>query len=217
MAQSMNVNSRARALYEYRLRYERKGRLSHRLAGRASTSFHSGRTGLLSLMDGLGTFFFGTSAIAAEWLEMKRTRKNLCRILDCQPEVVAMDLDELNGERKRGDRKARYYGDDFTYGAEVRKEALKNLRGIWGDAHLEALDEMTCLNRLRSVWGSLYVSRCVDLEGLNVRIVMGDLHGEKLVSPHGLQGLVYVGGGIYYQDRCFASVKEFREAVVGSA
>lgn len=207
MTQSMNETETA--LYRYRVRYERRDRLSQRLAEKTAGLFCGNRTGLPGLMDSMGVFLLGMFATAAEKLEMQRTRKKLCGILNCPSTDVAMDLDELNGT----DRKAQYYGDDLTYGAEVRKESLSNLRDIWGDAHLEALDEMNCLNRLRNVWGSLYVSRCTDLEGLNIRIIKGDLHGEKLVKPHGLHSLVYVGGEIFYQNRRYASLEEFREAV----
>lgn len=206
---TQNMNETETALYRYRARYERRDRLSRCLAEKTAGLFHGNRTGLPGLMDSMGVFLLGMFATASEKLEMHRTRKKLCGILNCLSTDVAMDLDELNGT----DRKARYYGDDLTYGAEVRKESLSSLRDIWGDAHLEALDEMSCLNQLRNVWGSLYVSRCADLEGLNIRIIRGDLHGEKLANPHGLQGLVYVGGKIFYQDRCYASLEEFRKAV----
>lgn len=97
-----------------------------------------------------------------------------------------MDINELAQRRGRG----KYYGGDFTYSAGTLKEWLKNIQMIFGDAHLEALDEMACLGNLNSVCGGVYLSRRVDLDRL--------------------ERLELIGKEIVYQNRRFSSLKEFR-------
>ena len=61
---------------------------------------------------------------------------------------------------------------------------------IFGDAHLEALDDMTCLGQIKSVWGNLYISQCA--------------------NHTGLEELAFVKGSISYQGKLFLSLQEFQ-------
>ena len=73
---------------------------------------------------------------------------------------------------------------------QFEKDWMKNIRLIFGDAHLEALDEMSCLNQLKSVWGNLYVSRCTDYTGL--------------------KQFAFVKANISYQGKPFLSLQELQ-------
>lgn len=196
----------SRALYQYREQYDRGGRLSDWMLDRASGALSRCGSGLLGAAGAAGVVVFGLSAAALGAWDTRKQRKRLCEILRCPRDEVAMDLNELSA----GGSAVRYYGGSLTYSASVSKEWLRNLRLIFGDAHLEALDEMGCLSRLKSVWGSVYFSRCADLRGASLAVIKGDLHGEKLENANGLERLVFVGGDIFYKDQRFSSLEEFR-------
>lgn len=174
------------ALYQYREKYDRSFRLSDWLVDKASNALMHSSDNLMSIIRAGKLVTFGLSAIAVDQVETTRKRKRLCAILHCPLEEIAMDINELAQRRGR----VKYYGGDFTYSAGTPKEWLKNIQMIFGDAHLEALDEMTCLGNLNSVCGGVYLSRCIDLDRL--------------------ERLEFIGKGIVYQNRRFLSLKEFR-------
>lgn len=197
------------ALYRYREKCDRCFRLSDWLVASASEALMRCGDDFRSVFRAVRMLLCWLSCIAADAAEVSGKRKRLCRIFRCLPEEIAMDRNGLAENREQ----TRYYGGDFTYSAATPKEWIKNVQVIFGDAHLEALEEMACLGRLDSVWGSVYVSRCTDLLGLNLTIIKGDLHGEKLESANGLEKLAFVGGTIFYQDRQFSSLEEFRRSL----
>lgn len=199
------------ALYQYREKCDNHFRLSQWLAAKASDAMMSSEGGVGGAARAAELVLFGLPYMAVDRMEASKKRKCLRRLLRCSPDEIAMDINELTEKQSR----VKYYGDNLTYSAATPKAWLKNIQIIFGDAHLEALDEVACIGNLDSVWGSVFVSRCIDLRGLNLTIVKGDLHGEKLQSAHGLERLTFVGGTIFYQDRQFSSVKEFRGFLQG--
>lgn len=195
------------ALYQYREKCDRRFWLSDRLAAMVSNVTMRSEDGFRGVFGVVELIFGGLSYIVVDKIETSKKKKRLCKLLHCSREEFAMDINKLAEKQAH----IKYYGDHFTYSAATPKEWIKNMQIIFGDAHLEALDEMTCLGRLDSVWGSVYVSRCTDLQGLNLTIVKGDLHGEKLESANGLEKLTFVGGTIFYRDKQFSSLEEFRQ------
>lgn len=179
------LNGTDTALYQYRERYNRCFCLSDWLVDKASSGLIHSEDGLRGVLGGTKMFLFGLSAIAVDAVETSRKRKTLCAILSCLPEEIAIDVNEFAQKREH----IKYYGGDFTYSAATPKEWLYNIEIIFGDAHLEALDEMSCLSQLKSVWGNLYVSRCTDYTGL--------------------KQLAFVKGNIFYQGKRFLSLQDF--------
>ena len=89
---------------------------------------------------------------------------------------------------------------DFTYDATVDATTLVNVVDIFGDAHLEALKDMSCLANLENVWGSIWLPKDADISQMKLRVVYGDVHAEQLPTKVGLEDLEFVGGKIYYGD-----------------
>lgn len=201
-------------LYCYSGQYKKANRLSDRLIGKAADAFSRGgryrEYSLRTLMDAARVVIYGFAAIALDSVEVRKKKNTLHQILGCVESELAVDINEFFSLRER----TKYFGGDFTYNAGTRKEWLKNLMLIFGDAHLEALDEMSCLTSLESIWGNVYFSRCVDLSGLRLKHIGGDLHGEKLATAKGLEHLNFVGGTIYFQDCRFGTLDEFRSIVI---
>lgn len=206
------LDAKDREVYRYSTQYKHENKLSDRLVDKVANACsyedsydeHS----LQIVINTARITGYGIAAIAADSAEVQKKRKMLVQILGCMESDLAIDINELID---LGDR-AKYYGGDFTYSAVAKKEWLKNLTLIFGDAHLEALDEMSCLASLESVWGDIYFSRYIDLRGLMLKHIGGDLHGEKLLSANGLEQLVFVGGAIYFRDRRYDTLDEFRSA-----
>lgn len=179
------AKSKKAALYQYWIRYDRGFHLSDWLAHKASGAMLYSRNDWKSVFMSAKLLLLGLSAMAAEMAETSRKRKKLCAILGCLPEEIAMDVDELAQKRES----VKYYGGDFTYKAPIARDWMKNIRIIFGDTHLEALDDMACLGSLKSVYGGVYVSGRTDLGGM--------------------KQLSLIGKGIFCQDRRFSSLEEF--------
>lgn len=177
------------ALYQYREKYDRSFRLSDWLGAKAANAMMCGEDGLEGAIRAAGIVAFGFPSIAADIVETSRKRKQLCAILHCSADEIAMDINELAKKQER----VKYYGGDFTYCAAAPKKWLKNIQMIFGDVHLEALDEMACLGNLNSVCGGVYLSRHIDSAEL--------------------ERLEFVGKGVFYQNRRFSSLKEFRQSL----
>lgn len=179
------LNGTNTALYQYPEWYDRRFRLSDWLVDKVSSGLMHSENDLRSVLLSVKLILFGLSAIAVDVTETSRKRKKLCAILRCSPEEIAMDVNELAQKREH----IKYYGGDFTYSAAVAKGWMKNIRLIFGDAHLEALDETSCLGNLESVWGNVYFSKCTDFTGL--------------------KQLAFVNGNISYQGKRFLSLQDF--------
>lgn len=203
MADRLNV--KYQELCRYSTQYKSTHKLSDRIIDKAADAFsHSGSYGdhsLQALVDAARVIVYGIAATAVDSVETRKKRNALCQMLGCTESELVIDINELVDCKDR----TKYYGGDFTYSAAIKKEWLKNLTLIFGDAHLEALDEMFCLASLESVWGNIYFSRCTDLSGLTLKYVSGDLHGEELAYIKGLEQLEFVGGSIYYQNHMINS------------
>lgn len=205
-----SLNAKYQKLYRYSTRYKSKTKLSDRIIEKAADAFsHGGSYGdysIRALIDAVRVTVYGIAAIAADSVESRKKRSTLRQMLGCTESELALDINELVDCKER----TKYYDGSFTYSAVTKKEWLKNLTMILGDAHLEALDEMSCLASLESVWGDIYFSRCTDLSGLILKHVGGDFHGEKLACARGLEQLEFVGGLIYYQNYLFHTLDEFK-------
>lgn len=204
------LNAKYQKLYRYSTQYKSKTKLSDRIIDKAADAFsHGGSYGDYSIraaIEAIRVTVYGIAAIAVDSVESRKKRNTLCQMLGCTESELALDINELVDHKDR----AKYYGGDFTYSAATHKGWLKNLTMIFGDAHLEALDEMSCLASLESVWGNIYFSRCTDLSGLLLKHVGGDFHGEKLACAKGLEQLEFIGGLIYYQNHRFRTLDEFK-------
>lgn len=207
------LDTKNRELYRYSTQYKTASRLSDRLIEKvvdlSSREGNFDEHSLQSKINAARMTGYGIAAVTADSAEVRKKRKELLQILGCAESKFAIDVNELTDRRDS----TRYYGGDFTYSAAIKKEWLKNLTLIFGNAHLEALDEMSCLTSLESVWGDIYFSRCTDLSGLVLRHIGGDLHGERLASVNGLEQLDFVGGTIYFQDHQFGTLEMFRSLV----
>lgn len=159
----------------------------------------------------VGFFFCTLGGIAADEIDTRARARGLTKALHCSRDGIAIDINELIAKKSS----AEYFGSCFRYSAQTDKRWLANIKGIFGNAHLEALDEMGCFSNLESVWGSIWFSRCTDLTGLKLKTVYGDIHGEGLTTANGLEHLQYVGGTIYYQDRKYVSVRDFAKEELG--
>lgn len=204
------LDTQDRELYHYSTQYKSTNRLSDRLIEKMADIFsHGGRFneyGFLKLINAMRMLVYSIAAIVADSTETRKKRKTLQKILGCKEAELAVDINEFIDRQNH----TKYYGSDFKYSAVTKKAWLKKLTLIFGDAHLEALDEMSCLALLESIWGNVYFSRCTDLSGLMLKHIGGDLHGEKLMSAEGLKQLEFVGGTIYFQNRQFDTLEEFK-------
>ncbi len=219
-----NLTIRDQKLRNLKLQYDKKTPFSERLVEKASdiwvksydydehNPFQKVSYGIKSTIDGVKFFAYGLGAIAISEVENKKRKKKLLKILGCQDDELAIDINEFRILKA----KTKYYGDTYRYDASTRKDSLGNIEAFFGDVHLEALDDMHCLHNLKSVWGSIYFSRATDLSGLSIEIVNGDIHGEHLQNANGLENLMYVGGTIYYQNEAY-TLDQFQQQILGRA
>lgn len=97
-------------------------------------------------------FIYYYVAMLCEQIEKYQKKKRLSRLLKFQKNEIAVDDNDL----LKGKEKIRCYGSDFTYSVVTTKKYLKNIEVIFGDAHLEALDELACFCNLKKVTGKIY-------------------------------------------------------------
>lgn len=158
-------------------------------------------------------FGYGTVALASDAREMSAKKKALMEATGLDKDSIAIDINEL--ELLRSKRKSvKVFGDSIRYSAQIKKEWLASIETIFGDADLQALDNFECLAALKAIYGNLNLSQVkdskVDLSGLHVQMVYGDIHAEQAASTAGLEDLLAVGGTIYYQDKAY-TLDEFQE------
>lgn len=178
--------------------------------------------GITNAANGFKIITCGIIGTISEGFDNKKRKKQIAKASGYTEDEIAIDIDEFiqrtrelgSTEDKEQVPKMRCYGDSIRYSIQTPKEGYRDIETIFGDAHLEALDEVSCLSSLTSVLGSVYFSRCHDLEGLKLAVVGGDVHGEKLTTPNGLENLRFVGGVIYYQDKEY-SLQAFKKEVLG--
>ncbi|MBS6196028.1 MAG: hypothetical protein KH828_10670 [Clostridiales bacterium] len=164
--------------------YQRKWRLSEKLAQKASEILYGceERTIFLKWWAAFCWGVMGFLGLAVEIWESYYRKKRLMSILKCSEKVLAVDIGELLKKKSN----TVYIGDDYTYHAVTDVKYLKNVRLIFGNADLRALEEMRFVKKLRVVMGDLFLS-----------------------SAEGLEKLRYVGGTIYYKNQKFDCLKEF--------
>lgn len=156
-----------------------------------------------------------TAALVADEVERRKRKKALMSALECKEEDIAIDINEFI-DKKHKQLPVKYYGESIRYSAQIQPRWLSTLDTIWGDAHFEALDSCENLSALKSVWGDLWFSQVqdqtVDLNGLHVQMVYGDIHAERALTTNGLEELLVVGGKIHFQDGIY-TLDEFQEMV----
>ena len=139
----------------------KKERVSEQLALKASNILHSANNGKYKIISEIiranSIFAYGILALICEMVENYFRKKQLCRLLNLQKDEVAIDINELAKYKE----KIRCFGDSFTFNAHTRKDYLCNLEVIYGDAHLEALEDIDLLPKLVKVTGKIYYRRKV--------------------------------------------------------
>lgn len=232
MIRNLTVNEQK--LYELRMNSAARKSITDIMIGAASRAWASpaypeeGKplshisAGIKNTFNGITVLTCGFIGTITEGLENNKRRKQIAKASGYAEEKIAMDINEFinhssdlrNAEDKEQVGKINCYGDSIRYSAQTAKEGYTDIETIFGDAHFEALDEVSCISNLKNVLGSVYFSRCHDLTGLNLEVVGGDFHGEKLTSASGLENLRFVGGRIYYQDNEY-SLSSFKRDVLG--
>lgn len=151
-------------------------------------------------------------AKAADVIEKQARKREIMKATNLPSENIAMSEDELISLRKKL-KHVRIYGSDFSYNAGIQKECLTSIEVIFGDANLQALTDFTCLSALKSIYGNLNLPQSndsmVDLTGLNLQVVNGDIHAEGVKSTVGLENLISVSGTIFFQDKAY-NLTEFQ-------
>lgn len=134
----------------------KKEKYSERLAVKFSCAFNNEKQWkeifILDVLRGCQMFFCSIFSLGFEQLENCLRRRRLSRLLNFQKEEIAVDVNDLLEHKE----KIRCLGNDFTYSVVTSKEYLKNIEVIFGDAHLEALDDIACFGNLKKVTGGIY-------------------------------------------------------------
>lgn len=161
---------------------------------------------LVMLFKGIRIAMYVSAGVVMQSVRDIAKRNRIKKILRCSKDEIAVNISEL---QKRKDV-IKYFADDFRYDMSLNEMWLKNIELIFGNVHLEALKELSCLNKLENIFGDVYFAKSGNLDGLKLRFVSGDFHGEQLESAEGMENLQYVGGTVYYQNKAFRGVKELR-------
>lgn len=216
---SINVD-----LLTYKSKLEKKTSFSdrmvarfHRIVEKANELEYSDSEGPITKIResilGAKAFGYGMTAMIADSIEMNNRRKAIMNATGLEKDAIAMDINELEKLRKEG-KNVKVYGDSIRYGAHIKKEWLATIETIFGNADLQALDDFSCLSSLTSIYGDLNLSQVknsqVDLSGLHVQMVYGDIHAEQAKSTTGLEDLYAVGGMVYYQGKAY-KLEDFQE------
>ena len=229
-----NLTFYERNLYELRINTGAKKTLTDVMTGVAANAWCSSAypeegkpltyisARIKNATNGFKIITCGIIGTISEGFDNKKRKKQISKASGYAEDEIAIDINEFiqharelgAAEDKEKLPKIRCYGDSIRYSVQTAKEGYQDMETIFGDAHFEALDEVSCLSSLTSVLGSVYFSRCHNLEGLKLAVVGGDVHGEKLTTPNGLENLRFVGGVIYYQDKGY-SLQAFKKEVLG--
>ena len=149
-------NQNYKKLDKYWKRQGNKRRLSESLALKASCDFNNEKNWknsiVLDLLRANRMFVYSILAMLSELVENYARKRRLCKLLNLQSDEVAVDINDLLKHKE----KIRCYGDNFTYNAAMDKSYLKNIEVIFGDANLEALDDIKCFGKLKKVSGIIY-------------------------------------------------------------
>ncbi len=211
----------------YRTKLEKKASFSDRMLERYHTSVQKATDCSYSehkmakvgeIINGVKAYGYGMTAVIADSLETRTKKAALMQSTGLDSDAIAMDINELQALRSK--RKAvKVYGGDIRYSAQVRKEWLASIETIFGDADLQALDSFECLSSLKAIYGDLNLSQVkdskVDLTGLHLQMVYGDIHAEQVASTEGLEDLLTVGGTIYYQGNAY-TLDSFQEMIASN-
>jgi len=143
-------------LDKYWKRCKKKTKYSGVLAVRSSRVFNSGECEkgcfIAEALRAIVMFCMCIIAMLLEPIENAQIKRRLSHILKLKRKEIAIDENDL---RKYQD-KIRCYAGDFVYGVSTPKEYLKNIEVIFGDAHFEALDNMSCFENLKKVTGKIF-------------------------------------------------------------
>ena len=133
-----------------------KKRYSERMIAHASLSFWNGYRKsffLCEVLDVVRMSIYCWLGMLFETVENAHIKADLSKILGMRKDEIAMNVNELC----RYQDKVRCYGDTFTYNVDTPKRYLKNIEVIFGDANLQALDDLDCLARVEKVTGVMRV------------------------------------------------------------
>lgn len=214
-------------LVVYKTKLERKVPFSDRMIGRYHASIQKATDYFYSenrmakvgeTLNGVKAFGYGVTAAIADSLETRNRRNALMQATGLEKDAIAMDINELQALRNQG-KAVKVYGGDIRYSAQIKKEWLASIETIFGNADLQALDDFSCLASLKAIYGDLNLSQVkdskVDLSGLHLQMVYGDIHAEQAASTNGLEELLAVGGTIYYQEDSY-SLDDFEKMVASN-
>ena len=84
--------------------------------------------------------------------KMIHIKRRLRHILKLKRREIAIDENDLHKYQD----KIRCYAGNLVYGVSTPKEYLKNIEVIFGDAHFEALDNISCFEKLKKVTGKIF-------------------------------------------------------------
>ena len=190
-------------LFAYKQRYDKAFRMSEVFVNAGSKRFlhtdsakETAFSKLQGFWVGVRLFFNGVGAVITNAHESSRKKRKLRKLLNCSVDQIVTDINELS-KQKEG---VTCLGMDFTYDATVDATTLVNVVDIFGDAHLEALKDMSCLANLENVWGCIWLPKDADISQMKLKVVYGDVHAEQLSTKAGLEDLEFVGGKIYYRN-----------------
>lgn len=142
-------------LEDYWRKHQKRRCVQEKLVVKASSIFNSGykNSGLMKCMfqgiKMLICLLIGSVLIQTHKSQNKRYLRKRFKL---QSKEIAMDENDLLEHKER----IRCYGDTFTYSVVTSKSYLRNIEVIFGDAHLEALDDISCLASLVKVAGDVY-------------------------------------------------------------
>lgn len=142
----------SKRLDNYWIKCNRKKRYSERLVAHVSLFFWNGyrrRFFLCEVLDVIRMSLYCWLGVLFGSAENAYRKAKLSKILGIRKDEIAMNVNELCRYRD----KVRCYGDTFTYTVDTPKSYLKNIEVIFGDANLEALDDLECLARVEKVTG----------------------------------------------------------------
>lgn len=144
------------------------------------------------------------SALFSEAREVKKREKIASHLFRVPLEQVTGDCATFIASKENHC----VYVNDFQYDASVSLDKMRNLKAIWGNAHLEKLHDFQNLN-LRVVMGNTYVSDAENMEQIEkLRIITGDLHIGDLKVLDYLNDSIYIGGQVYHQGKIWTASEQ---------
>ncbi len=161
---------------------------------KAGELFNSDKEGLARVIEIPALYYYSIKAIYSDFLEIKRKKAILSKEFSIPKQEITGDLATFissNGEYKA-------YVDDLQYDITTSKKVIKNLEIVWGNLHLEKLDDFSKLESLKIVIGDVYTMKGKNAETLtNITTVTGNIYSEDNSIIDYAKNITYIGGDIY--------------------